>query len=405
MSIRTYSQRIEEERLLELAKEAGKLYSIAIVFFWRVWRKKGIWLKEENIRKYVESIQAREKLHSQAYQAAYQQVIKNLSNYLKAKKAYEKNPAGFSGKPKMPWRQKNLQPIQFKGQGIKVKKGYLELPLAKGNQPIRVRWNKNLPVPKFAMIVWKKNIGWQLSCVLEIIEKEEIKEYWKGCMGVDLGVKRIATTFDGKESITYSGKVIRSLIRLRNKLHSQTETILSKLKKHSRKYKRIKRGYRRVARRIHNKIKDILHKASRTIVQTAIDSNSKTITIGDCSGIHTETHCGHTQNQGIQQNPEQVLKHYITYKFESIKGTVETVPEHYTSQTCPACGNLYKPQNRTYRCTNKTCGFVYDRDGVGAINIFKKVSFGFMLDVVGGLTPPRGWKYLPQLACRHSWAS
>lgn len=401
MSIRTYRQIIVEERLLDLAKEAGKIYSIAIVFFWRVWRKKKIWLKEESIRRYVEYILSREKLHSQSYQAAYQQLIKNLNNYIKAKKTYQKNPEKFSGTPKMPRRQKYLQPIQFKGQGIKLRKGYLELPLAKGNLPIKVRWNKNLPVPHFAMIIWKKNFGWQLSCVLEIVEKEEIKEYFQGCLSIDLGIKRIATTFDGTDSTTYSGKTIRSLIRLRNKLYSQTQTLLAKLKKHSRQYRKIKSGYRRVARRIHNKIQDILHKISRTIVNTTVANNIKKIVIGDCSGIHDETNCGHIQNQGIQQNPEQILSHYITYKFESIKGTVETVPEHYTSQTCPACGNRYKPQNRIYRCTRDECGFSYDRDGVGAINIFKKVSFGFKLDVVGGLTPPRGWKYHPRLSCCH----
>ncbi len=97
--------------------------------------------------RYVEYILPREKLHSQSYQAAYQQVIKNLSNYI-------------------------------------------------------------------AIIVWKKNFGWQLSCVLEIVEKEEIKEYFQGCLGIDLGIKRIATTFDGTDSTTYSGKTVPSFVPL-----------------------------------------------------------------------------------------------------------------------------------------------------------------------------------------------
>lgn len=397
--MRTYRQNIEEERLLELAQEAGSVYSHAIVFFWRVWRKKGIWIKEESIRRYVESMCPREKLHSQAYQAAYQQLVTNLNNFLKAKKAYQKHPETFSGPPKMPRRRKYLQPIQFKGQSIKVKPGYLELPLAKGNEPIRIRWNEKLPKPKFAMILWKKNLGWQLSCVLDIVEQKEIKEYFQGCMGIDLGVKRIAATFDGIHCTLYSGKVIRSLVRLRNKLLSDTQALLSKLKKHSRQYRRIRSGYRRVSRRIHNKIKDILHKTSRTIVNDAYDNKINKIVIGNCATTHDHTNCGHDQNQGIQQNPEQVLAQYIQDKFESIKGTVETVPEHYTSRTCPACGHRHKPANRTYRCTNRACKFVYDRDGVGAINIRKKVSSGEQLDVVGGLTPPRGWKYHSQLAC------
>ena len=122
------------------------------------------------------------------------------------------------------------------------------------------------------------------------------------------------------------------------------------------------------------------------------------IVIGDCSGIHTNTNCGKKNNQQIQQSPEQRLRKYIEYKFESIGGITEVISEEYTSQTCPQCGKRYKPQNRIYKC--RECGFIYDRDGVGAINIyFKKVSSDNKMDVVGGLTPPRGWLYKPQLLC------
>ena len=86
-------------------------------------------------------------------------------------------------------------------------------------------------------------------------------------------------------------------------------------------------------------------------------------------------------------------------KFESVGGITEVVSERYTSRTCPKCGNIKKksPKGRIYKC--KKCKFEYDRDGVGAINIMKlNVSFNHdeWLDVVGGLTPPIGVKYLQQ---------
>jgi len=56
--------------------------------------------------------------------------------------------------------------------------------------------------------------------------------------------------------------------------------------------------------------------------------------------------------------------------------------------------------NRVYKCSK--CGFSYDRDGVGAINIYK-VSFGLdiksNLNVVGDLTTPIGWKYNTNRDC------
>lgn len=57
--------------------------------------------------------------------------------------------------------------------------------------------------------------------------------------------------------------------------------------------------------------------------------------------------------------PEQRLKKYIEYKFNSIGGMVETVPENYTSKACPSCYNKDKPQNRVYKCPE--CGFTDDR--------------------------------------------
>ena len=66
-----------------------------------------------------------------------------------------------------------------------------------------------------------------------------------------------------------------------------------------------------------------------------------------------------------------------------------------TSRTCPCCGKIKisSPSGRIFKC--RGCEFEYDRDGVGAMNIYKKVSYDEQskLQVVGGLTPPIGWKY------------
>src|SRR5205814_2283438 len=46
---------------------------------------------------------------------------------------------------------------------------------------------------------------------------------------------------------------------------------------------------------------------------------------------------------------------------------VDTVDEHYTSQTCPRDGHRTKPKGRVYTC--HVCGFRCARDIVGAANI------------------------------------
>jgi len=400
----TYIQKIYEPRLFDLAKESGNVYTKALIFFRRILRKKGIFLSEKSVSRYIQCVAKRELLHSQSYQASYQKLFDNLKAYCKAKKEYIKAPSKFNNIPRMPRRRKFLQPIQFKQSAIKFKNGYLELSLSKGNAPIKVLWNISIPIPTFATIQWNKTKRfWQLNLVVEKQNETVILDPNKR-MSIDLGLKRIATTYDlesGGTSVTYSGKKIKSLSIGRNKINSRTQIKLSKLKKGSRKYRKLKKSNSRVNLRIDNKLKDILHKTSRTIVNYVKKKQIGKIVIGDCSNIHNNTDCGRINNQQIQQNPEQKLKKYIEYKFKSIGGIVATVPENYTTKTCPSCCALNKPQTRIYKCSS--CGFKDDRDVVGAKNILK-VSFGIdiksKLDVIGFLTKPIGWIYKTNRDCK-----
>ena len=46
------------------------------------------------------------------------------------------------------------------------------------------------------------------------------------------------------------------------------------------------------------------------------------------------------------------------------------VEEHYTSQTCHTCGYLHKTSEELHSCPR--CGYVGDRDVIGALNILLK---------------------------------
>ena len=203
----------------------------------------------------------------------------------------------------------------------------------------------------------------------------------------------------GVESVTYSGKEIKSLIRLRSKINGMTKSRMERLKWNGRRGSRIRRANRMVVDRIQSRMRDILHKTSRAMVNYAVSKRIGKISFGDCSRIHDETSLKR-ETQAVQQRPEQKLRKYVEYKFASVGGTSELVPEHYTSQTCPKCGRRYYEKTRSYSC--RQCGFEFDRDGVGAINIYHRivnVSSGGWLGVVGSLTEPRGWKYHPRLSC------
>ena len=398
----TYKQPFEPDSLVfEMTKESGRIYTKAVNLN-KIDHKS---ISEINVlmQEYCKS--NTRYLQSQSAQASYQSFLINLKSYFKALKQFKKNPSKFSGKPRAPHKNKFMYKLTFKKSAIRRKNNELWLSTKKPNEPIKVKWAKSLPIPNWVIINYDRFEGWNINFVLE-------KEYkildldTSHVMGIDLGVKRVATTFDTatKETITYSGKELMSLTRLRNKIDGQIKSKRSRFKKNSRKYKNISRSKRKITRRIKNKEKDIIEKFSKTITDDAISKGIGTIVIGDNSSTHKNTNTGKKWNQNINQGVEQKLSKRVQEKFNRVGGTASAVPEPYTSRTCPCCNNIKpnSPKGRIYTC--KKCGFIFDRDGVGSINITKEntknVSFGcqWWLDVVGGLTPPKGVKYSPRLS-------
>lgn len=394
--IYSLSQPIKHSDLIfELSKESAAIYNQALT------------LHQNNHKDFseisliIDREFAHNCLHSQSKQASYQKYFNDFKAFSKALKEFKKSPDKFSGEPKPPHKQKFLKPIYFKQSAIRYDDNKLYLSTKRPNPPIVIRWNDTLPIPKFAIIAFDYLTGWNINFVVET--KEELNNTSsEKIMSIDLGVKRTATTFDGSKVVTYSGKELLFLNNYRNKLLAKTQEKYSKTGKESRKRKYLKRAYRKKVKYIKYKEKDILHKMSKTIINNAIKNDIGKIVIGDCLTIHKNTNLGKLNNQKINQNLEQKLRCYIKYKFSDIGRSTEVVSERYSTRKCPICGEHHKPTNRTYKCTK--CGYKYDRDGVGAINIYgdntKKESFGEkFLDVIGGLTPPLGWKYHPNLSC------
>jgi len=404
----TYQQTIYHPSLYKLSKESANVYNIALSRFWRVLRKKGIYLSDKNLARWVESDVKREFNHSQSFQASYQQFCTNWKNYVKAIKKWKQDPKKFTSKPKPPYKQKSHQIIRFKGGAIRIKGKELWLSLNKTEEPIKIKYNPKLPKPKQVLINYDHiDRVWKCSFVIkkEILTNQSlIKER---TASADLGVNRSVAigVFDNKNLIKtrlHSGKILKSITRIENKTKSKTQKKLSKLVKGSRKYKKILNASKKVSRRYKNRKKDILHKQSRQVVNDFIYFNVSKLFLGDCSSIHNKVDTGKKWNQLISQNPEQLLGKYITYKFESVGGVVETTPEHYTSKSCPKCNKKNTPKRRVYKCSS--CKSIYDREEVAVINIWKrgnnfKVSQEENINscVVGVLTTPHGFKWNPYI--------
>ena len=370
------------KQLDELARAAGELYTCILVSYWRVVRKKNIFLSQYGMEKWHISPH----LHAHSSDA----IAGNF--YAAIKSAQERKKSGDT-EAKSPKRRKWFYKITWKSSAIRIKNSKLILSNGKGKQPLEIEWKWDKP--KQVEIGWKKSGGYQLRATYVIEPEPQV--VGDKVAGVDLGDLRSATIYDGENTFIYSGRLLRSLVRYRNKVTSKLQELISKTKKGSNRRKRLVRTKKKQLALIERKVNDILHKQTTHIVSTLQHRGVQTLVIGDIRNIRKAIDYGAKANQKLHSWSFGKFRFMLTYKAQRVGMKVVLQDEKYTSQTCPHCGKRHKPKNRTYKCK---CGFEFDRDGVGAINIRAKYLGNFGSPVVGVLmASPIGVRFRPHLQC------
>jgi putative transposase len=169
----------------------------------------------------------------------------------------------------------------------------------------------------------------------------------RGAVGIDLGLKTIATTSDGET------------LEAGRWTHAYAERLANAQR----------RGHKRQAKRIHRKIArcraDALHKFSRKIVD-----KYQTIVIGDVS---SQKFAKTRMAKSVLDSAWGMLKKQLQYKGEHASRSVEIVNERNTTRACSSCGCISGPSGlrqlvvRAWKCSE--CGSDHDRDINAARNI------------------------------------
>jgi putative transposase len=209
----------------------------------------------------------------------------------------------------------------------------------------------------------------------------------------------MAVSHDGLETLLLNGRLLRSKVQYRNKLQAELNSrIDGRMKKGSKRRKRVIRSKQKQLKKLAHQIKEIEHKQTTRLITTLSRRGVRTVVIGDVRDLRQKTDVGHTNNQKIHQWSHGSVRFKLTYKAQRLGIQVCLHEEAYTSRTCPKCLHVRsKVHGRVFRCTNKRCRFVFHRDGVGAINIRRKY-LGQTDPVVGVMAPPTGLRFRPQ-AC------
>ena len=197
--------------------------------------------------------------------------------------------------------------------------------------------------------------------VYEINEIKELNES-NNVMGVDLGIKCPAVGYCTDGSVKFYGNGRKNKYMRRH--YANLRKWFQKSKKPSI-VKRIKNKEQRI-------MKDIDHKISREIVNTAKKHKAKVIKLEQLENIRSTTRTSRKNNPSLHTWSFYRLAQYIEYKAKIAGIEVEYVNPAYTSQRCPKCGSVHHAKDRKYICK---CGYHTHRDLLGAINICNSTEY------------------------------
>lgn len=366
------------EQLDKLARESGRCYSKVVSFVRKTHKKKDFWISKNAIQKYMRHREYQ--LHSQSVQAC-------ADSYFDALKAYfEVRKSDPEAKP--PKRTPKYFKVRWKSNAIRIKDNKLILSNGKNRDPVIL--DNGQEKPKYVEMHFKR--GYYYFAFVYKVDTPE-KQNTGATVAIDMGEIHPIVSFDGKRITIYNGRFVRSIKRYREKIKTDFQSKMDTCKKRSRKWYRLLKAKRRTLDKLDAQLNDAEHKITSRFISDCQRAKADTIVIGDLKGIRESMKFSKKSNQKLHQWAFSRIADKMCYKAELAGIQVVSESEAYTSQTCPKCGHRKKPKNRNYHCPK--CDFKYHRDGVGAINLWDKVS--------GLINNPVSWDIGSPLGVRFNW--
>jgi len=333
-----------------------------------------------------------EYLHSHTYQQCLKVLEKDWKSYFKAYEDYKKNPSKYKGIPKPP-NYKNINnrknQIIFTNYAIRFENTTIKLSLSKkmkskfnvkslnfeldnviqkhieldNIQQIKITWDKSKKTWAL-IIVYRKTIP-------------KLDSSFNNIMSIDVGLTNLATiTFDSiNKSYLISGKTLKSKNSYYNKEIAKLTSIGMKQQSNSKYFKRTKKIAKLQEKR-NNYVNNYLHKASRKIINLALENKCSTILIGNIKNIKQNMN----YNKTFVQLPIMRLIGQIQYKAEGVGIEIKNINEAFTSGCSsidlePLTNEFYNKTRRIKRGIFKTnSGLVINSDINGSLNIMRKIN-------------------------------
>ena len=295
----------------------------------------------------------------EAYSRALESLAKALSNWSKSRKGDRKGrKVGF---PKFKAKGSATPKFTY-GTGsfglIKDDPKALKLPRI-GRVHCMENVAKRVGEAKVKRMTISQRAGrWYASLTVEREDKPVKRAPKGGAVGVDLGVKTLATLSDG--TVIKNPRYLRKSER---KLKKAQQALSGKTKGSNRRAK-AKATVARIHARVTNQRQDGLHKLTTRLTRKYSDISIEDLHV---AGMVKNHHLA----KSIMDAAFGEFRRQLEYKTTRSGARLHVVDRWYrSSKTCSGCGSVKAKlslSERTYRCDS--CGLTMDRDLNAAINI------------------------------------
>jgi putative transposase len=360
-----------------LNRESGRIYTETLVWHYRLYRRKDVWLRPGAAERLGDFI-SETTLHAHSRDAAQQ------GFYKACKTAWACKEAGLD--VRYPWRRKFYRTTIWKSTGIRVRDGVVLLSRARGLEPISLAWSGTETILEVRLVYDLKQRHYFWHLVLQD-GREPASAPGTQSAAIDLGEIHPVAITDGEEVCVVSCRELRSIAQQTNKELAAIQQKRARCQRGSRRSRRLNRAKRKLLARQKRRRRDLEHKLSRATIDWCREKGIGTLAIGDVRDVADKTketkRLARTERQKVSNWSHGTIRRYLGYKAEAEGISVhDRVPEHHTSQTCPNCGHRHRPKGRVFKCP--ACGFVFPRDGVGCANLLSRVLHGELAKVCPG---------------------
>ena len=265
-----------------------------------------------------------QKLPTQTAQWTIKKAKQDWNSHFKLIKAWKKQPDNFSGKPRPPqYKNRNGEfMLIFTNQQCKIDNGVLKFPkimemeVKTGLENVDLREVRILP----------SGVGY----MIEIVYQKDVVDRtakFERVIGIDIVVRA-------------------GLLKSKNQFYNKELAGLRSINDIQKNVKQTKRMQQLSIIR-NGKVKDIMHRVSKSIVDYAIDRSIDTIVIKHNNGWKQSINNEKINNQNFVQLPFDMLIQQIKYKAEE-KGINVVIQEESHTSKCSFLDNESVEHHDTY---------------------------------------------------------